>query len=208
MSDVWGMIAAERTALADELAGLTDEQWRTPSLCTGWTISEVAVHLGMGFHVSTPSFLWRMACSGFDFDKVADKYARSSTATTAERAADLRANAEHRFHPPGFGPEAPLTDVVVHGQDIRRPLGLAHGIAPDRARVVLDLLSSPKGVKAFGHKGLLDGLRLDATDTDWSTGSGDVVSGTADALIVTLAGRPAALDELSGPGADTLRSRL
>jgi len=39
------MIASERTGLADELERLTPEQWATPSLCTGWTVRDVAAHL-------------------------------------------------------------------------------------------------------------------------------------------------------------------
>jgi hypothetical protein len=33
--DIWPVVHAERRALAEDLAGLTPEQWRTPSLCPG-----------------------------------------------------------------------------------------------------------------------------------------------------------------------------
>ena len=202
------MIAAERTGLAEELRGLTDEQWATPSLCTGWTVRNVVAHLLMPFHVSIPKMVWMMARNSFDFDRVSDRYAKSESRPTTELVDDLRANALHRFKPPGFGPEAPLTDAVVHGQDIRRPLGLAHPIAEDHARVVLDLLVSPKAAKGFGKKGLVTGLRLEVDELDWSHGSGPVVAGAAEPLIMTLAGRTAALDELTGPGLEELRRRM
>jgi hypothetical protein len=32
----WPLIHAEREALAADLAPLTDDQWATASLCTGW----------------------------------------------------------------------------------------------------------------------------------------------------------------------------
>ena len=191
-----------------ELQDLTEAQWTTSSLCAGWTVRDVVAHLLMPFHVSLPKFLWKMATNRFDFDKVSDKVARSDVRPTSELLDDLRRNAEHRFSPPGFGPEAPLTDLVVHGQDIRRPLGFAHHIPDDHARVVLDLLVTPKAAKAFAKKGLLSGLRVEVDELEWSHGSGHVVGGRAEAMIMTLAGRTALLDELTGPGLDELRRRM
>jgi len=208
MGDVWSMIAAERTGLADELQDLTEEQWATPSLCDGWTVRDVVAHLLMPFHMSLPKLMWKMAANGFDFDKVSHKAAKSDVRPATALIDDLRTNAEHRFSPPGFGPEAPLTDLVVHGQDIRLPLGFSHHVPDDHARVVLDLLITPKAAKAFSEKGLLAGLRLEVDELEWSYGSGHVVSGRAEAMIMTLAGRTALLDELTGPGLDELCRRL
>ncbi len=208
MGDVWSMVAAERTGLADELEGLAEEQWATLSLCAGWTVREVVAHLLMPFHVSLPKMLWKMATNGFDFDKVSDKVAKSDVRPVTELLDDLRTNAGHRFSPPGFGPEAPLTELVVHGQDIRRPLEFARHVPDDHARVVLDLLVTPKAAKAFAKKGLLTGLRLEVNELEWSYGSGHVVAGRAEAIIMTLAGRTALLDELTGPGLDELRRRI
>jgi uncharacterized protein (TIGR03083 family) len=208
MGDVWSMIAMERRGLSDDLQELTEEQWATPSLCTGWAVRDVVAHLLMPFHVSTPRMLWMMATNRFDFDKLSDKYARSYARPTTDLVADLRANALHHFTPPGFGPEAPLTDVVVHGQDIRRPLGLVHTIPDEHARVVLGLLVSPKAARGFGTKGLLTGIRVEVDELGWSHGSGPVVSGRAEPMIMALAGRSASLDELAGPGLTELRSRI
>ncbi len=202
------MIAAERTGLAEDLSGLSDEQWACPSLCTGWRVRDVAAHLAMPFHVSLPKMVWMMVKNRFDFDKLSSRYATSDARPVAELVDDLRRNAQHRFTPPGFGPEAPLTDLVVHGQDIRRPLGLHHNIPDEHSRVVLDLLVSPKGARAFGKRDLLAGLRLEVDDLDWSHGSGQVISGRVEPMILTLAGRTIALEELSGPGSDELRRRI
>lgn len=54
----------------------------------------------------------------------------------------------------------------------------------------------------------LEGLLLSATDSSWSSGSGDRVTGTCEALALSLTGRAALLDELGGPGAPTLRERV
>jgi uncharacterized protein (TIGR03083 family) len=41
----WPVIHAEREALADDLAALTDEQWAMPSLCGDWTVRQVLAHM-------------------------------------------------------------------------------------------------------------------------------------------------------------------
>ena len=207
MDDGFAAIAAERRELADVLDGLTDPQWSTPSLCRGWRVREVVAHLLMPFELSLPRMVVKMVGNRFDFNRVSDRWAKAEDRPNAELVAVLRANAEHRFTPPGFGPEAPLTDVIVHGQDIKRPLGLATAVNPDHARVVLDLLVS-KRAKALAPKGLASGLQLGATDAAWMHGEGPAVRGTADALITVLAGRAAALDGLTGDGIGMLRSRL
>ena len=47
-TDVWGIIHAERQALAADLQALTESQWATPSLCTNWTVRDVLAHMEMG----------------------------------------------------------------------------------------------------------------------------------------------------------------
>jgi hypothetical protein len=55
---------------------------------------------------------------------------------------------------------------------------------------------------------LAQGLRLVATDMDWSSGSGPEVRGQGEALLLAFAGRAEVVDELSGAGARILKSRL
>ena len=52
------------------------------------------------------------------------------------------------------------------------------------------------------------GLALRATDVDWTHGSGPEVTGPGEALLMAMTGRPAALDDLEGPGKATLAQRL
>ena len=112
----------------------------------------------------------------------------------------LRANATSRFTPPGIGVEAPLTDVVVHGADVLRPLGRSRTIAPDALRSALTFVTSPKAAKGFGARPIA-GLTVEATDVDVRLGSGDaVVSGPALALCGALLGRADYRSELSGDG--------
>jgi uncharacterized protein (TIGR03083 family) len=46
-SDVWTAIDDQRRALVRLLGDLSEEEWRQPSLCDGWTIRQVAAHLAL-----------------------------------------------------------------------------------------------------------------------------------------------------------------
>jgi hypothetical protein len=58
-----------------------------------------------------------------------------------------------------------------------------------------------------GTKKRIAGLRLRATDVDWSHGDGPEVTGPGLSLLVAMTGRPGGLDALSGEGLATMRSR-
>lgn len=202
------MIAEQRRAVADLVEGLTEEQLATPSLCGDWTVRVVAAHLTVPFTFSLPRVVGVLATSGFNFDAANTKMARQrAELPMAEIVECLRANAEHRFTPPGMGLGAPLTDTIVHGQDMRRPLGIVSELASEPVAAALDFVTTgtPKG---FMARGRLQGLRLVATDQDWSAGEGDEVRGPGEALLLAATGRPAALDDLEGDGVAVLRARL
>ena len=130
--DTWTMIATERRRLADDLEQLTAEQWTSPSQCEVWDVRHAAAHVISPFSMGFGTFLAGMIRSGFNIDKMAIARTRKVAAsmTDEEIIATLRAEAENRWTPPvpGFGAEIPLSEVVVHGQDIRRPLGLGNPI--------------------------------------------------------------------------------
>ena len=207
MTDVHTLVVKERLLMADLFDSLDAEQWNAQSLCGTWNVRDVAAHLVMPFEVGIPKFLLLMVKNAFDFNKLNHRFARNDTRSGSELASVLRDNADHPFTPPGFGDEAPLTDAYVHGQDIRRPLGLSRTTDPEIATTVLRLLVTTKGAKAFGGKGLIDGLQIEAADIDWKHGSGPVARGNAEALIMSLSGRTVAIDDLEGDGVTTLRSR-
>jgi uncharacterized protein (TIGR03083 family) len=208
MADLYEAVAVQRRQLADALDGLTNEQWDTPSLCGGWRVRNVVAHLLSGPEVKILTFLGVMARNRFDFHKSNDQLATSDTRSPGELTAALRANAGSRFHPPGFGPEAPLTDITVHSGDILLPLGLPHEVPADNAQVALSLLSSPRGERGFGKKGRLEGFSYRTTDVDWTHGSGPVVEGPAEPMIMAMGGRMVGFDALEGDGVASLRSRF
>ncbi len=59
----------------------------------------------------------------------------------------------------------------------------------------------------IGTKQRIAGLRLQATDADWSHGDGAEVSGPMLSLVMAMTGRQRALEDLSGDGVTILRSR-
>ncbi|MEE9415715.1 MAG: hypothetical protein V3V01_10555, partial [Acidimicrobiales bacterium] len=168
---------------------------------------DVAGHLTAGFNLS-----WKKVAVGLIKHRSFDKYnavaARElGSRSTGEIVADLRDNAEHRFTPPGAGNIAPLIDVVTHGGDIRRPLGIASSTPVATFRYVLDRLAKPDRLVRLPLSDVSN-LEFRATDQDWSSGSGALVEGTSEALTLGLGGRMVALDDLSGAGVAEVRRRL
>jgi uncharacterized protein (TIGR03083 family) len=204
--DYFPVIAAERRAIADMFDGLSPEQWETQSLCTAWTVRDVAAHLSVVLTRGTSTLLLAAIRSGGNLDRAnCIVVAREATRPIPDIVDDLRANADSHFTPPTFGSEAPLTEVLLHGEDMRVPLGFADGRPADRWQGALDFLLSRKGRRGFAAKGVPE-LRYVASDTEWAHGSGDEVRGPAAALALTVSGRPARLGELSGPGLAAVRA--
>ena len=203
--DIWPVVHAERRALAADLAGLTPEQWQTPSLCTGWTVQDVLAHMVATAKETPPRFFAGLITSGFRFSAfTAKRIAAEKAGGPAATLERFRAVETSTAAPPG--PTLSwLGEALVHAEDIRRPLGIRHEYPVAAVTAVTDFYAGSNVL--IGGKNRVAGLTLQATDTDWSRGSGPVVSGPAQALMLATTGRKATLDELSGPGLETLRSR-
>ncbi|MCU1657538.1 MAG: hypothetical protein JWO57_2194 [Pseudonocardiales bacterium] len=202
---IWPTIHAERQALADELADLDAEQWQTPSLCSEWDVHDVLAHLLSAAKMTPPKFAGRFAAAGFNFDRFAAKQvALEGAGGPAATLAAFRAAQARETAPPG-PKETWLGEAFVHGEDIRRPLGISHSYPlPEVARAIAFYAKSNA---IIGGRNRVNGLTLKATDTDFSVGSGPLVEGPAVSLLLAASGRKSALDELSGPGVETLRER-
>jgi uncharacterized protein (TIGR03083 family) len=203
--DVWPTVHAERKALAADLESLTDEQWQTPSLCGGWTVRDVLAHMTATAKITPPAFFGKLVGSGFSLKRMQEKdIAREKGGAPGETLAHFRAVIDSSKHPPG-PTDTWLGEVLVHAEDVRRPLGIRHDYPTDAAVQVAD---SYKGSNlVIGAKRRIDGLTLRATDADWTHGSGAEVSGPIMALMLAMTGRKAALDDLTGDGVATLRAR-
>jgi uncharacterized protein (TIGR03083 family) len=209
MSDdarTWALIHAERKALADTIEGLTPEQWGAPSLCAGWTTGFLAAHVLAGAEQTTGQFLRGMAATGFRFNALMERDARRRAELSPQQVAGrLRQRTTTTNHPPA-PVLAMLGEVVVHGEDIRRPAGLTSQVSGDAANACLQMYTSANF--PVGGKKRIHGLCLVATDTGWSYGTGPEVSGPAMSLLLAMTGRAAGLDGLSGEGAAVLGQHL
>ena len=207
--DVFRRTAANRRRAADLLAGLTPEQWRTPSLCAGWTIRELAGHLLMPMEISVPRVLLTLVRTRGSTDRAVDVISRDlARREPAEIVRTLREKADKPIRVPGVGPLGPMADSCIHLRDAARPLGSDVTAPLDDWRTVLDFLTSPAGRRGFVPAGRLDGLHFRATDQDWSSGGGPEVAGPSEALALAITGRPVALADLDGEGVPVLRARL
>ena len=178
----------------------TAAQWDTPSLCDGWTVREVVVHVAFHIHrTSVRDFVGNLE----------QATARSVAEHHADTTEGLLSWLESTVPERGARSTINLSELVIHQQDIRRPLGLPRSTGEPAVRRSLDLCSTRRGnVFVIGRvRRLGRGLRLTATDIDWTSGRGREVRGTADDILLAIAGRRAALDDLAGPGADVIRAR-
>ncbi|MEJ2863904.1 maleylpyruvate isomerase family mycothiol-dependent enzyme [Actinomycetospora flava] len=206
MTDSRALAQAERADLAALLTTLTPEQWDAPSLCTKWRVRDVVAHV-IGFDVQgMTGYVRTLVLAGGSPNRA------NQLAVDALRDLDpwwLLDLVKRYRTPEGMtarqGYRIALTDGAIHHQDIRRPLGLPREIDPERLRTVLDLAMVSPRVHASSR---VRGLRLQATDIDWHHGTGPEVTGPGESLLMAAAGRTDALDELEGPGRETLARRV
>jgi uncharacterized protein (TIGR03083 family) len=201
------MIEADRTALAEYLAGLSADDWQQQSLCADWTVAEVAAHMLVIPTVPKGKIFINFLTSGFNLDKFSAKMVGRITAakSPAELAATMGEAASSQSTPPGLKPVGILAEVLVHAGDISEAVGKPLAFPADHYIAGLDYLKDVQ--PALGCKERIEGLQLRATDAKWTHGEGPVVEGTAQHLTLAMTGRKAVLDHLSGDGVDTLRGR-
>lgn len=201
----WQHIHRERRALASLLADLPADAWSRDSLCPGWSVLDVAAHI-----ISNPQITWgdigRMTArhlgrGGYN-TMIYREVKRWSADQTPERVlTDFERYDGSQRHVPVTTRVEPLLDVLVHTQDILRPLGLAHdmpveaaAVAADRARLHARMMGWRTGP-----------VRLVATDTDWARGRGPKVRGPMQELLLVSTGRARVAQELTGDGVALVR---
>ncbi|WP_068182441.1 maleylpyruvate isomerase family mycothiol-dependent enzyme [Mycobacterium sp. UM_CSW] len=198
------MAHAERADLADFLSTLAPQDWEAPSLCTKWTVKDVVAHVISYEELGAAGLLKRFA-KGWVVRANQVGVDEFSGLSPEQLLEFLRGHLEPRGLTAGFGGMIALVDGTVHHQDIRRSLGRPRTVPADRLQRVLGLVP---GNPRLGAGRRIRGLRLRATDVDWTHGNGPEVSGPGEALLMAMTGRPAALADLAGPGCDTLARRL
>ena len=195
----------ERDALVDDLRSLSPEQWRSPTLCGEWDAEEVVSHLGAASRLSFPAWLRSMIGARFDPDvhnrRRLEEFRGSSPEETLEMFAGIGPIGLPRKESVGG-----LGEMIVHGEDIRRPLGIRHDPDPEGLSAVARFFAAKDF--AVNSKSLVDGLRLRAVDAVFVAGDGPEVHGRLLDLVMAMAGRREVLEDLKGDGVPELRHRL
>ncbi|WP_206977951.1 maleylpyruvate isomerase family mycothiol-dependent enzyme [Streptomyces sp. M54] len=201
--DIWRMVHAERAALVEDLARLEPEQWDTPSLCAGWTVHDVAAHLVDTALTTRTGFVAGLVRARFDFDlqnrRGVERWRGDSPEETLAR---LRRVVSRTSTPPA-SLDTRLVEEVVHGEDIRRVVGLER-VYPQEAVVRALRLQVRTPASFGGAKEMVAAARLTATDAGLSIGEGPEAAGPALPLLLAVSGRRVALGELDGPGVAAL----
>ena len=180
---------------------LTDDQWTVPSLCPGWTVRDVVVHLA--YHTHRSGLKETLP----NLDKTTAMMVEREDASSRD---GLLRWLSSRPAPAERKSRGTLAELVIHQQDMRRPLGLPRDYPEDATRSSLDLCTTRSGnIFVIDRRFRLGrGLRLVATDLDWTSGKGPEVHGTAKAIVMAIAGRRAVLSDLDGDGVRVIDHRL
>ncbi len=203
--DAWIDVQQERQALLCLLETLTPIQWDSPSLCSEWRVRDVVGHMVSETTMTIPKVVAGMFASGFRINRfIANDARQRGSLAVVVLLDDFRSAVPTRTHLRGLSSLSMLVDVIVHALDIRRPLNIERNVPESRmVLVAADLWAS----RFFpGHK-LFAGLRVEATDADWSAGDGPVIRGPVEELILAMSGRPGGLDGLDGECIASVRDR-
>jgi uncharacterized protein (TIGR03083 family) len=204
MTSVRTLARLERAEFADLLDGLTPAQWGVPSLCDGWAVRDVAAHTIAYLGQSRNRLIVNMIQSRFDIDRLNARGVDDYAGLEPEELTELmRRDVEPSGAAALYGGRVALIECLIHQQDVRRPLGLPRTIPEERLCVSLNYARiSP----VIGGAHRTRGVRLVASDMDWSAGRGPEIRGAGEALLLAMTGRSATVvDELGGEGLALLR---
>ncbi|MFB7830343.1 MULTISPECIES: maleylpyruvate isomerase family mycothiol-dependent enzyme [unclassified Streptomyces] len=197
------MVHAERAALIGDLTRLDDAQWLRPSLCDGWTVHDVLAHLVDNARATRLGFLTDLVRARFDFDRQNTRGVERARGTTPQETLERFRRVASRTSAPPAPLDSRLVEEIVHGEDIRRPLGLARAYPPRAVDRALRLQARTP-VSFGGAKETLSRVRITATDADLTIGTGPEAEGPALSLLLAVTGRTAVLTDLRGPGVAAL----
>nr|WP_042198711.1 maleylpyruvate isomerase family mycothiol-dependent enzyme [Kibdelosporangium sp. MJ126-NF4]CEL23507.1 hypothetical protein [Kibdelosporangium sp. MJ126-NF4]CTQ89121.1 hypothetical protein [Kibdelosporangium sp. MJ126-NF4] len=204
MNEIWTVVHAERDALIQDLQSIPAERWATPSLCPGWDVHDVLAHLVDDAKTTYLGFVRQFAAARFDFDRYNNNAVERERADDPRHTLDSFRAVSHRTTSAPVPKATRLVETFVHGEDIRRPLGISRDYPVEHVVAALRF-QLKTGVSTGGGKERAHGLRLIATDDpDIDVGTGPEVRGTALALLLAVSGRPIDADELTGPGVPQL----
>jgi uncharacterized protein (TIGR03083 family) len=184
--EIWRNIDEQRTSLAGLLENLSPQQWTAPSLCEGWKVRDVAAHLTHS-QMGPGRVVVEALKSGLRFDPMIKRLALEDNRSQAQIVAALRGMVGSRKRIVGTKPLDPLTDALVHGQDIAVPLGIDRPM-PEAAAAA--------SANRLWHMGFpmqpakrVKGIRLVAADADFAAGEGYEIKAPIRDILMVLTGR-------------------
>ncbi|MEY8569247.1 maleylpyruvate isomerase family mycothiol-dependent enzyme [Brevibacterium linens] len=205
-TEYWSFIHAERARLADLLATLEPEQWARATLCADWSVEQVVAHLAAAANTGRWAWIRSIIRAGFDPAKHNARLLERHLGATPEETLARFRDSITKTVAPTKDFQAFLGEVIVHGQDIARPLGL--DLNPDDTATIEVARYFAAKDFAVNSRTLVKELRLSAVDADFESGSGPEVTGRLLDLVMAMAGRPKVLTDLTGSGVSELRRRM
>jgi len=220
-AQVWEWTRADRVVLADFLSQLSAEELIKKTLCDRWTVSDIAAHLLSMANNSKWQLTWKYLASGLNIDKASKRTIAETHVdlSDSEIVATLRATATAQTTPPGLRPLGVMGELVTHIADIAVALNKTVDIPVEHFVVGLEYmqyrrksntrftLSRHGRQPVVNCSELTEGLRLEATDIEWSLDEGELVQGPAALLLLAMTGRRSALEHLTGSGVKVLSNR-
>ena len=201
MTDLQDLVAPTLTGLADLLdtggqgahvgdtsgSSALADAWTRPSLCEGWTVAHLVAHVTMPGRLTPEQWGAEMAAAGGDFGVLSNAVAaRDSALPRGELLDQLRSPELHAWQPPGGGAAGALSHAVIHSLDVTVALDVPT-VAPQEAVVAVLEAVTATGGSWFGVD--LSGVLLEATDADWSWGSGEPLRAPLGDLVSLVSGR-------------------
>ncbi|MFF1252634.1 maleylpyruvate isomerase family mycothiol-dependent enzyme [Pseudarthrobacter sp. NPDC058329] len=200
---VWRAVHSERRRLAADLSELRDEQWALPSLCPGWDVHDVLAHLVDTARTGRASFIRDLMTAHLDFDRANENGIAREKSQDPQETIKAFAEAVNLTRTPPANLAPRLVEAIVHGEDIRRPLGIA-GDYPEPAVVQALTYQLRTPVSFGGGSERAAGLRLIDRKTGAGWGEGDDVEADALDLLLAVSGRRVDRESLTGGGASLL----
>ena len=205
-TEYWDLIHTERARLADLLTTLEPEQWALATQCADWTVEQVVAHLTAAANTGRWAWIRSIIRAGFDPAKHNARLLERHLGATPEETLARFRDSITKTVAPTKDFQAFLGEVIVHGQDIARPLGL--DLNPDDTATIEVARYFAAKDFAVNSRTLVKELRLSAVDADFESGSGPEVTGRLLDLVMAMAGRPEVLTDLTGSGVSELRRRM